>query len=333
MTTYLLREGHSVRVDALPIAIRVQPVGGGPFGHRVEVAGQHGPVRTVRRPDQVIVPVIDQPVQVSLLPEGEAFGPQSVVTVALGPDSPAGGDADRAVLDQVDLSGLHRRDIVIMEPDAGRIKISTVGVVNDEALPPTAEMARDAARGVLGLPRLPAERRVRLAVGLDTSASMRRLPPDRLVRPCLELFAGLSVVIAGDQTGHGTLVGWQSVPVPTGPAAEFASSMITGLADRPLDIGCRSGLFEQSTAGPGADRTARFLITDAVPPGLAGRTLTGVVVIGEAQPPGPLGGGATGVPVLSDDQPLDRDQVGRIVASLLAAAGPLIGAGNLIGTP
>ncbi|MFC7619880.1 hypothetical protein [Microlunatus sp. GCM10028923] len=329
MTTYLLREGHSVRVDALPIAIRVQPVGGGPFGHRVEVAGRNGPVRTVRRPDQVIVPVIDQPVQVSLLPEGEAFGPQSVVTVALGPDSPAGGEADRAVLDAVDLSGLRRRDIVIMEPDAGRIKISTIGMVNDEALPATAEMARDAARGVLGVPRLPAERQVRLVVGLDTSASMRRLPADRLVRPCLELFAGLGVVIAGDQTAHGTLVGWEPVPVPAGPAAEFAESMITGLADRPLDIGCRIGEF---AAGAG-ERVACFLITDAVPPARPGQRLAGTVVVGEAQSPGPLRDGSTGVPVLSDDQRLDRDQVGRIVASLLAAAGALIGAENLIGTP
>lgn len=321
MTTYLLREGHSVRVDALPIAIRVQPVGGGPGrAGTVEVTGERGPVRTVRRPDQVIVPVVDQRVLVSLLPEAEVFGPQSVVTVALGPDSPA-GDADRAVLDAVDLSGLRRRDIVIMEPDAGRIKISTVGVVNDEALPPTAEMARDAARGVLGLPRLPAERRVRLVVGLDTSASMRRLPADVLVRPCLELFAGLGVVIAGDQTAHGTLVGWQPVPVPAGPAAEFAESMITGLADRPLDIGCRTDEFS-SAAG---DRVARFLIADAVPPARPGQRLTGVVVVGEAQSPGALRNGATGVPVLSDDQRLDRDQVGRIVASLLAAAGPLIG--------
>ena len=330
MTTYLLREGHSVRVDAVPIAIRVQPVGAGPaqrpIRFRVEVEGTYGPARTVRRPDQVIVPVVDQPVRVSLLPEGEVFEPQSVVTVALGPDEPGGGDADRAVLDAIDLSGLSRREIVIMEPDAGRIKISTVGVVTDEALPATAEMARDAARGLLGLPRLPVERRVQLEVGLDSSASMRRLPPDRLVRSCLEIFAGLSVVIATDQTVHGTLVGWEAVPVPAGAAAGFATSMITGLADRPLDIGCRVDALDPVAARsePPA-RIARYLITDAVPAVRPGFARPWAVVVGEGQEPGELRDGATGVPVPSEGQRLDRDQVRRAVASLLTGARSLIG--------
>lgn len=326
MTTYLLREGHSVRVDAGPIAIRVQPVGAASVRFRVEVEGTHGPARTVRRPDQVIVPVVDQPVRVSLLPEDEVFEPQSVVTVALGPDEPGGGDADRAVLDAIDLSGLSRREIVIMEPDAGRIKISTVGVVTDEALPPTAEMARDAARGLLGVPRLPVERRVLLEVGLDTSASMRRLPPDRLARSCLEILAGLSVVIATDQTVHGTLIGWEAVPVPAGPAAEFATSMITGLDDRPLDIGCRvDALDPVATRSMPPARVARYLITDDVPAGRPGFALPWVVVVGEAREPGELRDGATGVPVPAEGQRLDRDQVRRVVASLLTGARDLIG--------
>ncbi len=327
MTTYLLREGHSVRVDAVPIAIRVQTVGSGSVRFRVEVEGDRGPARVVRRPDQVIVPMLDQPVRVSLLPEDEVFPPQSVVTVALGPDEPGGGDADRAVLDAIDLSGLSRREIVIMEPDAGRIKISTVGVVTDEALPAMAEMARDAARGLLGLPRLPVERRVQLDVGLDSSASMRRLPPDHLVRACLEIFAGLSVVIAADQTVHGSLVGWETVPVPAGPAADFAKSMITGLAERPLDIGCRVEA-GQPVAGRAMspERIVRYLITDAVPAGRSGALLPRPVVVGEGQQPGELPEGATGVPVPSAEQRLDRDQVRRIVASLLSGARPLIGA-------
>ncbi|WP_152360831.1 hypothetical protein [Microlunatus speluncae] len=331
MTTYLLREGHSVRVDAVPIAIRVQPVGAGPqssetLRFRVEVEGAHGPARVVRRPDQVIVPMVDQPVRVSLLPDGDVFGPQSVVTVALGPDEPGSGDADRAVLDAIDLSGLSRREIVIMEPDAGRIKISTVGVVTDEALPAMAEMARDAARGLLGLPRLPVERRVRLDVGLDSSASMRRLSPDRLVRPCLEIFAGLSVVIATDQTVHGTLIGWQTAAVPGGKAADFAASMITGLADRPLDIGCRIEAVPPIAArAMPPERVVRYLITDAVPAGQPGAELPRAVVVGEGQQPGEQPDGATGVPVPPEDQQLDRDQVRRIVAALLSGARSLIG--------
>lgn len=319
MTTYLLREGHAVRVDAVPIAIRVQAIGA-PVRHRFEIVGLHGPVRTVHRPDQVIVPVVDQPVRVGLLPEDEVFGPQSVVTVALGPDAPAGaGDVDRAVLDAVDLSGLRRRDIVIMEPEAGRIKISTVGVVSDEVLPPTAEMARDAARELLGVPRLPVERRVELVIGLDSSASMHRLPPDRLVRPALEILAGLGVVIAAENSVRGLVIGWEAVPAPVGPAAAFADLMIDTLSGRGLDIGCRTELLP--APGP---RTVRWLITDAVPAFRPGSVPPQVVLVTES---GTAGGsaGATVVPVAGEDLPLGRDQVRQVVAGLLAGADELIG--------
>lgn len=320
MTTYLLREGHAVRVDAVPIAIRVQSIGA-PVRHRFEIIGLHGSVRTVHRPDQVIVPVIDQPVRVSLLPEDEVFGPQSLVTVSLAPDAPTGGgDADRAVLDSVDLSGLRRRDIVIMEPDAGRIKISTIGMVTDEALPPTAEMARDAARELLGVPRLPAERRVKLAVGLDSSASMRRLPPDRLVRPALEILAGLSVVIAAEHAVHGMVIGWESVPAPSAPAAEFADAMIKTLQDRGLDIGCRADVLASA-----APRTVRYLITDAVPALRPGMDPPHVLMITEAQSAGEAGAGVTAVPIGRDDQLLDRGEVRKIVSSLLVGADEMIG--------
>lgn len=259
MTTFMLKTGHQAQLAAQPIVVRVQS-GDGAEPHRLEVLGEQRQPVSVDRHGMLVLPVVDQRITVRVLPSGEGrFPSQSLITLMVGPDS-RDPDVDRAMLDQVDVSGLAFRDLITVEPVGERLQVTALGTVADTPLPPRAEMARDAARELLGVPQAATADAMDISVAVDVSVSMRQPITDGTVEATLEFLAGLGSVVAAGRSLDVSLCGQTLQRLATEPPEKFTAAAMASVAEAPLTTGFRSAL-----AGPGGPRSLVFLITDGIP--------------------------------------------------------------------
>lgn len=287
MPTYVLEGGSSITLPTKPVSIRLQSSRAGAV--RLEALGADGPVRSIApAPGMLVVPQVPGPVTVRAVPvDGGRFPSGSVLNLTVGYESRQDLDPDRGVLNGLDVSGLRHRDVVMLEPTGGRITVTVLGpAAAEEPLTPGAELARDAAREVLGTDQLPGRSAVTAVVAVDVSASMRSLHADGTVGQVLDILAGVHRVV-GQPARHslrGCLVAGQARWLPPAPPERFAQETAEAARDLPLSTGFRSAAALESPPSetPTDSAVLHWLVTDGAPADIAalqGRTDVHVVCL------------------------------------------------------
>lgn len=274
MPTYVLEGGSSITLPAKPVSVRLQSSRAGAV--RLEALGADGPVRSIApAPGMLVVPQVPGPVTVRAVPvDGGRFESGSVLNLTVGYESRQDLDPDRGVLNGLDVSGLRHRDVVMLEPNGDRITVTVLGpAAAEEPLPPVAELARDAAREVLGTDQLPTRSAVTAVVGIDVSASMRGLHADGTVAQVLDILAGVHRVVGrpAKDSLRGCLVAGQARWLPPAPPERFAREVAGATQELPLSTGFRSGavLDAQRSGAPVDGPVLHWLVTDGAPGDIA----------------------------------------------------------------
>lgn len=280
MPTYVLEGGSAITLPAKPVSIRLQSSRSAAV--RLEAVGIDGPVRSIApAPGMLVVPQVPGPVTVRAVPaEGGRFESGSVLNLTIGYESRQDLDPDRGVLNGLDVSGLQHRDVVMLEPNGDRIGVTVLGpAAAEEPLSPGAELARDAAREVLGTDQLPSRSAVTAVVAIDVSASMRPLHADGTVAQVLDILAGVHRVVGRPAKGslRGCLVAGQGRWLSPAPPERFAQEAVQAAQDLPLSTGFRSAavLDPQRSGAPADSPVLHWLVTDGAPGDVAalqGRT-------------------------------------------------------------
>lgn len=324
MALYLLNQGEQVQLPTRPLLFRLQ--GGGVEQPRVVAFGSaEVPLtapRAIPRPGGLLLPRIAEPIAVKLLPPlgHDLFPAHSIVTVSLGPD---GGDpdADHAQL-TFDVSGLPVADLAFVEPVGGQVRVTARGPRREPPLPPTAQLARDVARELLGLAYVSGEHAVDLVLGVDCSPSMRPWVAGGVLEATLEVFAGLASVIDPNGRIDAVLCGRSTRQLTPEAIDVFASVVTAAVRRQPLVTGLRSRALGSGKAG-----TLVYLVTDSMPADMTaepGGAHLAVLTVAAPTLPAPRQSGpySTMVPVErgpSSGVTWTRDDLRPIVASLLGA--------------
>lgn len=334
MPTYVLEGGSSITLPARPVSVRLQSSRAGAV--RLEAIGVDGPVRSITpAPGMLVVPHLPGPVTVRAVPvDDDRFESGSVLNLTVGYESRQDLDPDRGVLNGLDVSGLRHRDVVMLEPQGDRIGVTVLGpAAAEEPLSPGAELARDAAREVLGTDQLPSRSAVTAVVGIDVSASMRPLHADGTVAQVLDVLAGVHRVVGrpGRDSLRGCLVSRQARWLPPAPPERFTREVLQAAGELPLTTGFRAGaVLDAQRSGVTADGPVlHWLVTDGAPGDVAvlrGRTdvhlvcpvpqSAGAVAIGQGLPTT-----VVGLPDVADRPTTfgqDPTAVRQVVASLVA---------------
>lgn len=221
-------------------------------------AGQ-GSAQNIVRVDAhtVIVPAVAETLSVGVEPVGAStFGHETVVHLAIGPDSADDIDPVQVGFDPVNVSGAGAMELAALTARGGRVEVA-VRAVADVPLSPLASMARTAARRCAGnRPNRPGGA---LALGVDTSASMRWAFASGSVSAAVDLVVGVADV-AGIRDVSATLVGARCSQVDASPA-ELAQAL-TG-------AGIRWSAGARWSQLPAAGRT--LILTDSSNPLTQGR--------------------------------------------------------------
>ena len=321
MAMYLLKGGEQVALQTRPLIIRLQSAGGSSI-FRLKATVPVGEPIVVERQGMLVLPRIQQPTTVRILPtaEGQSFPPNSVLTAVIGPDG-GNPDADYAQV-SLDVSGLPQEDLVLCEPQGPTIKVTSLSIPHGTKLPPQAELARDVARELLGVAFDP-HHAVDIVVGIDCSPSMRSYLADGAIEAALHTFAGMASVIDPNHEVEAVLCGRITTRLRSQPIDKFAVQTVAEVKRQPLVTGCRS-----SALRTGA-KSLTYLVTDGVPADLrrrndhpphlailAPRNFANLPFLPSSSP-------LTILPTdgnLSNDQVLwHREQVREIVDSLLAS--------------
>lgn len=256
MPTHMLEVDKPVRLPAKPVTVKIS----GSSGVELSALIDGRPDEHVLRPvaDKMILPVIDQPVLIRATPTGGGtFGSATVITCTAELDVRGEVDSERAVLAQVDLSGLTGRDLISITPDGTRLELTSLGAVTNAALPELAAAARDLAREVLGAERAEAAHRRDLDLLVDCSASMRPLMADGSVAAALDVVTGVAQVTSDDITIR--LAGATATELPQVPLAELSRASTEAALAQPLAASVRLDPVQGGSAGP---RTC--IVSDAV---------------------------------------------------------------------
>ncbi len=268
MPTYVLEGGKSITLPNHPVSIRLQS---GAHAVRLEASASSGPVQVISpTAGLMVVPKVSEAITIRAVPGGgDRFGPGSVLDLMVGYESRQDLDPDRGVLSGVDVSGLRHRDILVLEPEGDRIRVTVLGPPAAEApLPPVAERARDAARELLGTDQLPPGEAITSVVAVDLSASMRGLHTDGTVAQVLDIIAGIHRVIGRSEDGHLRAALVTDTPrwLTPAPPERFASAVTEQCTDVALATGFRAGaVLDVPGVGPQSDRVRRWIVTDGVP--------------------------------------------------------------------
>lgn len=202
-------------------------------------------------PHLVIIPALNGTgCTVGVEPVGAAtFEHDTVVHLAIAPDSPGEFDPVQVGFDPVNVSGAQAMELATLTPQGGRVEVK-VRALGDAPLSPLANMARTAGRRRAGNRQRP--RDGFLSIGVDASASMRRAFDDGSVGAAVDIAVGVADV-AGIGGVRASLVGARCSAVEA-PAAELAQA----LADTPV----RWSAGARWSQLPGAEHT--IVVTDSL---------------------------------------------------------------------
>lgn len=254
--------------------------------------------------------------------EVTTFGEGTRVRLNVRVDTPA--ERYEITVQPVDVSALPVRDLVCVEPDGNGLRVTALDAVRDLPVRPLAARARGEARRLLGYDRVRDDRAVRMAVGIDMSASMAHCLHDQSLAAAVDVLVGLWQVV-GDvhEFPHVCLLGEKETWLPPMKPLELAGFVGDQMQRHGFELGSPSQLSEP----PGTPHTracARFVITDAVPADFdrSGHGPVHLVVLGGGVAADEVAGG---VAVLSapghDGVPGDPAGLSGTVAILLGQCG------------
>jgi hypothetical protein len=259
MTIILDGDGRT-SIDRRAVTVHVSGLSTGEV-RLVVLDGQREAFGVIRqRPGVTVLPRVDRALTLQVRPERRAeFAAGSAVSVRVTTEPTADSAGDDVVVQAVDVSGLPRRDIVVIDVEDGqRLSVTALHVVRDEPLGLLADAARATARAHLR--ETPVDP-VAVRVGVDLSASMAPALARRSVDAVLDVVAGLAPVLAPDTPVEAYLLDGGIRPLRA-----VAPGQLTATTRAALD---RAGLgcgFRSAPPGPpprGASLT--FVVTDAVP--------------------------------------------------------------------
>lgn len=340
MPTYVLEGGSSVTLPAKPLTLRVQ-------GHRqADIRleawrdGAADPSAISPMPGMLVLPRVTASTEVRVVPAGtRTFGSGTVVALSAAIELHADADPERAVLHGVDLSGLAERELLRVDPAGAEIRLTALGVVADTPLPPLAARARDLARELLGVERLPAAEATDLHISVDASASMRALVVDGSVAAAADVVIGVSRVTSTDRQVSAAVGSERSWIVESESVAGLPRAVHDALAQAPLLTGfrCRGGWFPSADA----TRTTLCVVSDGVPANLPQSTAAAGVALVAIAPPSsrdvltarapattawvPVAewGARSAYDLLTGDESALRDTVTGLLRALVPEASPL----------
>jgi hypothetical protein len=162
-----------------------------------------------------VLPLIDGFVVVVPPPGNDSGFPQGTVLQAIvAVDTTNAVDPDRAELTPLDVSGLHHVELATITPADDRLVVRARKTAVDVPLNELGARARSAARGVLGVDRLPESRQVRVEVDIDTTMSMLPLIENGTVRDVVDLLTGIAAVVGRREELHVNLIGHRVTTLP-----------------------------------------------------------------------------------------------------------------------
>lgn len=275
MPTYVLEGGSSALLPAKPLTLRIQGAGQGEVRLEALRNGAPDPHAITPMTGMLVLPRVTEPIEVRVVPVRESTFPSGTV-VALSAAIELHGDLDpeRAVMQGIDLSGLARRELLRVESAGDQLKLTAMGVIVDSPLPPLAARARDVARELLGVERVPAAEAIGLRMRVDASASMRPLVTEGAVGAALEVLVGVSRVTSHDHPVSAELGTDRAAVVTSDSVGDLPRAVHEALGQLPLRTGFRS----RGSGNQGA-QTALCVVSDGVPADLGGDRTALVVLV------------------------------------------------------
>ncbi|WP_432558928.1 hypothetical protein [Granulicoccus sp. GXG6511] len=330
MPTYVLEGGSSATLPAKPLTLRVQGPGQADIRLEARQNGAPDPSALSPMPGMLVLPRVTGPLEVRVIPMRErTFPSATVIALSAAIEMHRDQDPERAVMQGVDLSGLAERELLRIEPHGDRLRLIALGVVIDAPLPPLAAKARDAARELLGVERVPAADASALVIRVDGSASMRPLVLDGSVGAALEVLVGVSRVTAADLP----VTAEAGSPDPREVAGESVGALPREvhevLGSMPLTTGFRSAGRVRS-----GDRVTLCVVSDSVPADLPSEPQTALALIAARSardvlaPRAPAGTGwipvgewgrESAYSILTDDPAALRQAVGGLLEAMVPA--------------
>lgn len=263
MPGYVLDGAGRVELPRQPLAVTVTALDVPVVVRATTADGQDLPSALHPKPGFVVLPRIDRDVVVVATPGNESGFPQGTVLQAIvAVDTTNAVDPDRAELTPLDVSGLHHVELATISPADDRLVVRARKTAVDVPLNELGARARSAARGVLGVDRLPESRQVRVEVDIDTTMSMLPLIENGTVRDVVDLLTGIAAVVGRREELHVNLIGHRVTPLPIEELRRAADTVQGALDAAGLGIGFRSSTVDRSHP---AEPTLVFTVTDAVP--------------------------------------------------------------------
>ncbi|MFD6858145.1 hypothetical protein ACFWCF_12515 [Rhodococcus sp. NPDC060090] len=263
MPGYVLDGAGRVELPRQPLAVTVTALDVPVTVRAITTDGVDAPSVLYPKPGFVVLPRVDSEVVVVATPGNDLGFPQGTVlqaTVAV--DSSHSLDPDRAELTPLDVSGLHHVELATIAPAGQRLAVAARKTAVDVPLTDLGARARSAARGALGVDRLPENRQVRVEVDVDTTMSMLPLIEDGSIRDVVDLLTGVAAVIGRREELHVNLIGRGATTLPIVELRTAATQVQTSLDSAGLGIGFRSAAVDRSHY---TEPTLVFIVTDGVP--------------------------------------------------------------------
>jgi hypothetical protein len=263
MPGYVLDGAGRVELSRQPLAITVTALDVPVTVRAITADGADAPSVLYPKPGFVVLPRVDAEVVVVATPGHDLGFPQGTVlqaTVAV--DSSHSLDPDRAELTPLDVSGLHHVELATITPVGQRLAVAARKTAVDVPLTDLGARARSAARGALGVDRLPERRQVRVEVDVDTTMSMLPLIEDGSIRDVVDLLTGVAAVIGRREELHVNLIGRDVTAVHIGELRGAAAAAQKALDSAGLGIGFRSATVDRSRY---IEPTLVLTVTDGVP--------------------------------------------------------------------
>lgn len=262
MPGYVLDGAGRVELPRQPLAVTVTALDVPVVVRAITSDGGEVPAALHPKPGFLVLPRVDTEVVVVATPGHERGFPQGTVLQATVAVDTASADPDRAELTPLDVSGLHHVELATIAPAGDRLAVHARKTAVDVPLNELGARARSAARGALGVDRLPESRQVRIEVDIDTTMSMLPHIEDGSVRDVVDLLTGIAAVIGRREELHVNLIGHRGTPVPIGELRVAAQLVQSALEAAGLGIGFRSAIVDRSRY---TEPTVVFTITDDVP--------------------------------------------------------------------